>query len=263
MTSCAASLASSSSSEESAPVLKIRDLTLSYPGRSAPVLGGFSLSVAAGERVAVVGPSGCGKTTLFRAVSGFVPVEPGHLFVDGVDVGSVRGRTLRHLRRRIAVIPQKHDLIDRLAVYQNVMAGALGRWSGLRALRFFLYPSRGELAEARAALERVSIAPELRRRTDELSGGQQQRVAIARALVQKPHLLLADEPVASLDPDLSHQILSLLCSLAASHGMALLCALHQPDLAERYFDRVLDLNGGDVVEMKPALLGPRSVAALS
>ena len=244
-------------------MLKIRDLTVSYPGRSAPVLGGFSLSVAAGERVAVVGPSGCGKTTLFRAVSGFVPVEQGHLFVDGVDVGSVRGRALRHLRRRIAVIPQKHDLIDRLAVYQNVMAGALGRWSGFRALRFFLYPSSGEIAEARAALERVSIAPELRRRTDELSGGQQQRVAIARALVQKPQLLLADEPVASLALDLSHQILSLVCGLAASHGMALLCALHQPELAERYFDRVIDLSGGDVVEMNGALAAPRPVAAAS
>jgi phosphonate transport system ATP-binding protein len=244
-------------------VLKIRDLTLSYPGRSVPVLGGFSLSVTAGERVAIVGPSGCGKTTLFRAVSGFVPIEPGHLFVDSVDVGSVRGKALRDLRRRIAVIPQKHDLIDRLAVYQNVMAGALGRWSGLRALRFFLYPSRGELAEAHDALERVSIASELRRRTDELSGGQQQRVAIARALVQKPRLLLADEPVAALDPDLSHQILSLLCGLAASHGVALLCALHQPELAERYFDRVIDLKGGDVVEMNGALVAPRPVAAVS
>jgi phosphonate transport system ATP-binding protein len=256
MMSCVASRASSSSSEESAPVLRIRDLTLSYPGRNAPVLAGFSLSIAAGERVAVVGPSGSGKTTLFRAVSGFVPVKPGHLFVDGVDVGRVRGKALRDLRRRIAVIPQKHDLIDRLAVYQNVMAGALGRWSGLRALR-------GELAEARAALERVSIAPELRRRTEELSGGQQQRVAIARALVQKPNLLLADEPVASLDPDLSHQILSLLCGLAASHGMALLCALHQPDLAERYFDRVIDLNGGEVVEINGVLAAPRSVAKVS
>jgi phosphonate transport system ATP-binding protein len=260
MTSFVALRASSSSSEESAPVLKIRDLTISYPGRSAPVLGGFSLTLNAGERVAVVGPSGCGKTTLFRAVSGFVPVEPGHLFVDGVDVGRVRGRALRHLRRRIAVIPQKHDLIDRLAVYQNVMAGALGRWSGLRALRFFLYPSRAELAEAHAALERVAIAPELRRRTEELSGGQQQRVAIARALVQQPRLLLADEPVAALDPDLSHQILSLLSGLAASHGMTLLCALHQPELAERYFERVIDLRGGDVVMLNAAPAGSRSVA---
>jgi phosphonate transport system ATP-binding protein len=230
-------------------VLAIRDLRVSYPGRAAPVLGGLSLSIAAGERVALVGPSGCGKTTLFR--------------VDGVDVRHARGRVLRHLRRRVAVIPQKHDLIDRLAVYQNVMAGALGRWSGMRALRFFLYPLRTELEEARGALERVAIAPELRRRTDELSGGQQQRVAIARALIQKPHLLLADEPVASLDPDLSHQILSLLCGLAASQNIALLCSLHQPELAGHYFDRVIDLAGAEVLAMTESAAAGQSVAVAS
>jgi len=244
-------------------MLEIRDLTVSYPGRPAPVLSGLSLAIAAGERVALVGPSGSGKTTLFRAISGFVPVGQGRLIVDGVDVGAARGRALRRLRRRVAVIPQKHDLIDRLAVYQNVMAGALGRWSGMHALRFFLYPLRAELEEARGALERVSIAAELRRRTDELSGGQQQRVAIARALVQKPSLLLADEPVASLDPDLSHHILALLCGLAASHNMALLCALHQPELAGHYFDRVIDLRDGDVLAMNGSAAAKRSVAVAS
>jgi phosphonate transport system ATP-binding protein len=244
-------------------VLAIRDLRVSYPGRAAPVLGGLSLSIAAGERVALVGPSGRGKTTWFRAISGFVPIESGELVVDGVDVRHARGRVLRHLRRRVAVIPQKHDLIDRLAVYQNVMAGALGRWSGMRALRFFLYPLRTELEEARGALERVAIAPELRRRTDELSGGQQQRVAIARALIQKPHLLLADEPVASLDPDLSHQILSLLCGLAASQNIALLCSLHQPELAGHYFDRVIDLAGAEVLAMTESAAAGQSVAVAS
>jgi len=228
-------------------MLNITDVTLSYPGRSSPVFDGLSLSLAAGERVAVAGPSGCGKTTLFRAINGFVPIRAGRIRVDGVDVGASRGRDLRELRQRIAVIPQKHDLIDGLAVYQNVMAGALGRWSGLHALRFFLVPRRAELDEARAALERVAIAPELRRRTADLSGGQQQRVAIARALVQRPLLLLADEPVASLDPELSRQILALLCGLAATRKMALLCSLHQPDLAHEYFDRVIDLRRGEVV----------------
>jgi phosphonate transport system ATP-binding protein len=238
-------------------MLDIRDLTLSYPGRSSPVLDRLSLSIAAGERVAVAGPSGCGKTTLFRAINGFVPIQAGRIQVDNVDVGAARGRDLRALRRRIAVIPQKHDLIDGLAVYQNVMAGALGRWSGLRALRFFLVPRRAELDEARAALERVAIAPELRRRTADLSGGQQQRVAIARALVQRPSLLLADEPVASLDPELSRQILALLCGLAATRKMALLCSLHQPDLAHEYFDRVIDLRRGEVA------MSGRNLAAAS
>lgn len=227
-------------------MLEIKKVEISYPDRSAPVLNRLSLAVAAGERVALVGPSGCGKTTLFRAISGFVPIQSGHILVGDIDVGAARGRELRALRRQIAVIPQKHDLIERLAVYQNVMAGALGRWSGLHALRFLLLPLRSEIEEAQAALERVAIASELKRRTADLSGGQQQRVAIARALVQKPRLLLADEPVASLDPALSRQILSLLCELATTQGMALLCSLHQPDLAQDYFDRVISLSGSNV-----------------
>ncbi len=231
-------------------MLDIREVTVSYPGRKTPVLDRLTLSIAAGERVAIVGPSGCGKTTLFRAINGFVPVEAGRILVDGVDVRGARGRDLRALRRRVAVIAQKHDLIDGLAVYQNVMAGALGRWSGLRALRFFLLPSRAELAEARAALECVSIAPELRRRTADLSGGQQQRVAIARALVQEPMVLLADEPVASLDLALSRQILALLCEVAATRRMALLCSLHQPELAREYFDRVIDLHLSETSAMR-------------
>jgi phosphonate transport system ATP-binding protein len=233
-------------------MLDIRDLALSYPGRPSRVLDGFSISVGPGESVAIVGPSGCGKTTLFRAISGFVPIHSGRIAVDGIDVATARGRQLRALRQRVGVIAQKHDLVERLAVHQNVMAGALGRWSGLRALRFLLLPRRSELDEARDALARVGIPGELRNRTSDLSGGQQQRVAIARALVQGPALLLADEPVASLDPELSSQILSLLCGLAATGGMALLCSLHQPELARGYFDRVIDLRRGQVVFRRAA-----------
>jgi phosphonate transport system ATP-binding protein len=230
-------------------MLAVENLTVSYPGRPSPVLMRLSLSVRAGERVAIVGPSGCGKTTLFRAISGFAPIAAGRILVDGIDVGGARGGDLRALRRRVAVIAQKHDLVERLAVYENVMAGALGRWSGLRTLRFLILPLRSELDEARTALERVALAPELRRRTADLSGGQQQRVAIARALVQRPLLLLADEPVASLDQELAHQILGLLREIAGAEKMALLCSLHQPELARGYFDRVIDLRRSDVVFM--------------
>ncbi len=226
-------------------MLDITDLVLAYPGRPSPVLDGVSLSVRPGESVAIVGPSGCGKTTLFRAISGFIPIRSGRIAVGGVDVAAARGAELRALRQRIGVIAQKHDLVERLSVHQNVMAGALGRWSGLRALRFLLLPRRSELEEAREALARVGIPEKLRSRTTDLSGGQQQRVAIARALVQQPALLLADEPVASLDPELSAQILSLLCGLAAAGGMALLCSLHQPELAHGFFDRVIDLRRGE------------------
>jgi phosphonate transport system ATP-binding protein len=244
-------------------MLRVEDLTVSYPSRPSPVLSRLSLSVAPGESVAIIGPSGCGKTTLFRAIGGFVPIRSGRITVDGIDVGAARHRELRLLRRRVAVIAQKHELVERLAVYQNVMAGALGRWSGLRALRFLLLPLRGELSEARDALRRVGIPGELRRRTSELSGGQQQRVAIARALVQNPVLLLADEPVASLDPDLSRQILSLLCGLASASGTALLCSLHQPELASEHFDRVVDLRAGKTFVERAAERRQRNRAAVS
>jgi phosphonate transport system ATP-binding protein len=137
------------------------------------------------------------------------------------------------------MIAQHHDLVDRLAVYQNVMAGALGRWSSLHALRFLAFPFSSELAEAQAALTRVGIPHKLKSKTSDLSGGEHQRVAIARALVQRPDILLADEPVASLDAELATQILALMCSLARESGVTLVCSLHQEHLAERYFDRIV------------------------
>ena len=127
---------------------------------------------------------------------------------------AVRGPALRAIRSRIAFISQKHDLVDRLKVYQNVMAGALGRWSTAHALRFLLHPKASELDEACEALESVNLAHKLRSRTTELSGGEQQRVAIARALIQRPLVILADEPIASLDPETAAQVLRLLCNLA-------------------------------------------------
>src|SRR5262249_33875657 len=163
------------------------------------VLNGVSLSVERGEKVAILGPSGAGKTTLFRSINGFVPIRSGQITLDGISVKSLRGRRLRELRRHIAVVSQRHDLVERLRVYQNVMAGALGRWSAWRGLRFLLWPTAEELAEAENALRRVGIAHKLRAPTSEISGGEHQRVAIARALVQQPSLLLADEPIASLD----------------------------------------------------------------
>lgn len=227
-------------------VLNIADLVVVRSKTAPPVLNGVSLSVHRGEKVAILGPSGAGKTTLFRTINGFVPIRSGQITVDEIPVNGLRGRKLRQLRRHIAVVSQRHDLVDPLRVYQNVMAGALGRWSSWHALRFLFWPQAGELADAEHALRRVGIADKLRARTSEISGGEHQRVAIARALVQQPSLLLADEPIASLDPDLSHQILSLLCSLATEAGFALLCSLHQQEYAYRYFDRVIRIQHGTI-----------------
>lgn len=230
-------------------MLNIEDLVVVRARKGPPVLNGVSLALERGEKVAILGPSGAGKTTLFRAINGFVPIRSGSITVDGTSVKGLHGRRLRQLRSRIAVVSQRHDLVDRLKVYQNVMAGALGRWTVLHALRFLFWPRAEELAEAEHALRRVGIAQKLRVRTSDISTGEHQRVAIARALVQHPSLLLADEPIASLDPELSDQILSLLCSLAGEAGFALLCSLHQTEYAYKYFDRVIGIQHG-VIEQK-------------
>jgi phosphonate transport system ATP-binding protein len=238
-------------------MIEICDLVVRRDRKSAPVLNQISLSIREGEKIAILGSSGAGKTTLFRAINGFLPVFSGSICVDEVEVSGLRGRRLRNLRSRIGMISQRHDLIDRLRVYQNVMAGALGRWTTLHALRFLLWPKPDEIEEARWALSRVALDRKLRSRTSELSGGEHQRVAIARALIQQPRILLADEPVASLDPILSKQILSLLCSLANESGFTLLCSLHQPDFAYEYFDRIIRFEAGRIIsdELRQTVAG--------
>jgi len=227
-------------------MLSVHDVVVAQSKRAAAVLDRISLNVKRGEKVAILGPSGAGKTTLFRAISGFLPIRSGTITVNDITVNGLRGQQLRALRQSIGMVSQRHDLVDRLKVYENVMAGALGRWSTLHALRFLVHPSKAELAEAERALDKVGLARKLRSRTSELSGGEHQRVAIARALVQQPLVLLADEPVASLDPALSEQILDLLCGLACENGFTLICSLHQPELAYEYFDRVIKMTEGNI-----------------
>jgi phosphonate transport system ATP-binding protein len=229
-----------------APLLLVDKLCVEPPGSAVPACSDVSFALARGERAALVGPSGAGKTTLLRAINGSMPASSGEVVLGGQGVNARRRRELRALRRHIAVIPQKHDLVDSLRVYHNVMAGALGRWSDWHALRFLFWPLAVELDAARQALDRVDLADKLCARAGTLSGGQQQRVAIARALVQQPLLILADEPVASLDPRLAHQVLELLCRLAEDEGVALICTLHQHELARQYFPRVLEMSAGRI-----------------
>lgn len=225
-------------------MIELQGVVVRYPGMARAALDGVSLEISSGETVALVGSSGSGKTTLLRTINALVPVDSGSVIVDGTPVQSLHGKPLRAMRTRLAFIAQHHDLVDRLRVHQNVMAGALGRWGALHALRYLAIPLAHELEEAHTALERVGIPEKLRAKTSELSGGERQRVAIARALVQRPDAILADEPIASLDQRLASQILELLTTLARERGLALVCSLHQPELAELHFDRIVRLERG-------------------
>jgi phosphonate transport system ATP-binding protein len=230
------------------PLLKLRGLAVAPSPTAPPVIAGVDLDVEPGERIALVGQSGAGKTTLLRTLNGQIPPRAGQLLFEGQTLAALRGAALRRVRAHIGLITQKHDLVEPLRVDKNVMAGALGRWSTPHALRFLLWSSPGELAQAEVALGAVGLASKLREPTSALSGGEQQRVAIARALIQAPRLLLADEPVASLDPRTAEEVLDLLTGLTMARGMALICSLHQPELAARYFDRIIEVRSAALVE---------------
>jgi len=204
------------------------------------VLDELSLTVAAGERVALVGPSGAGKTTLFRLAYGAFAPTAGCVLVDGAEPGRLTGRALRAVRSKIAVVFQSHGLVEQLSAGANVIAGTFGRRSTWDSVRAIVAPHADELADARAALDHVGLADRLRDRVFELSGGQRQRVAVARAIAQRASLVLADEPAASLDPQLGREVVDLLLRDARERKATLVCTLHQLELTEG-FDRVIAL----------------------
>jgi phosphonate transport system ATP-binding protein len=208
------------------------------------------LAVAAGERVAVVGASGAGKSTLLGVLNGSTPPTAGSVRVLGADPGALGGRQRRRLRARTGTVHQHLELPGPLRVVHNVNAGRLGTWSPWRAAWSLLRPQGVD--EVTAALERVGLGDRIYDRTDRLSGGQQQRVALARLLVQRPELVLADEPASALDPALADQVLALLGELAGQGGGALVACLHDPALALRHCDRVVGLVEGRVVLDAPA-----------
>lgn len=229
-------------------MLRFDDVTGGYGARTA--LEHVSFELRPGERVALVGPSGAGKTTIFRLSYGAFAPQAGRVLVAGNDLAGLHGARLRAMRARIAVIFQAHGLVDQLRVWQNVVAGTFGRRGTIDSLRAVLAPRAAELETARAALGRVGLEDRLYSRAFELSGGQRQRVAIARAIAQRAELVLADEPAASLDPELGGEIVDMLLADAKARGATLLCSLHQPELARR-FDRVIRLGSGTAVPEEP------------
>jgi phosphonate transport system ATP-binding protein len=228
-------------------------------GRDEVALDGVSLTIGRGEHVAFIGPSGSGKTTLFRVLNLTLRPTAGRVLLDGRDAGLLSDGGLRRARRRIGTIYQQHNLVGRLRVVHNVLAGNLGRWSTLTALTSLVRPR--DLPGAARALGQVGMPEKLWARTDELSGGQQQRVAIARVLVQDPDVILADEPVSSVDPSLALTIVSLLRALSHESRKTLLMNLHSVELALGHFPRIVGIRDGRVLfdlapdKVSAALLG--------
>jgi phosphonate transport system ATP-binding protein len=219
-------------------------------GRNSPAVHGISLEIPKGEHVAFIGPSGAGKTTLFRMLNCTMRPTSGRLWIDGSETSSLHGGKLREARRKIGTVPQQHHLIPRLKVIHNVLSGRLGQWSMLRSLASLIRPL--EVETAYQALDQVGIADKMLSRTDQLSGGQQQRVAIARVLVQDPEVILADEPVSSVDPSLASSILRLLVDISTKTQKTLIVSLHSVDLAIAYFPRIIGIQEGKVLFNLPS-----------
>jgi phosphonate transport system ATP-binding protein len=223
-------------------MITIQGLSKSYAGRS--VLKGVDLSVRAGEFLVVLGPSGAGKSTLLRCVNGLAQPDSGRILIDGVEYRS-SGAGRREQRRPVAMIFQHHNLVRRLTVLKNVLVGRMAGLSSLLAL-LQLFPSR-DVQTALACLERVELSHKAMARADQLSGGEQQRVGIARALAQDPAVILADEPVASLDPKTSRVVLGYLKRICKETNIAVICNLHQVDYAVEFGERIVGLQGGAVI----------------
>jgi phosphonate transport system ATP-binding protein len=228
--------------------VSVRDVCKSFG--ATPALDKVTFRVEEGEFVALVGRSGAGKSTLLRCLNGLQRPSSGVVEVLAVELTAARRADLRAIRRQVGFIFQQFNLVGRVSCLENVCMGALGRMRGPR-LGLSTYP-RSVRREALEHLERVELGPQVFQRADTLSGGQQQRVAIARSLMQSPKLLLADEPVASLDPESSVQVLDVLLRICREEGLTVICSLHQVELAMGWAQRVIGLRCGRVVLDAPA-----------
>jgi phosphonate transport system ATP-binding protein len=221
-------------------------------------LKGVNVEVAAGSFTVVLGPSGAGKSTLLRLMNGLESATRGDVAVDGV---AVTAGNLRAIRGNVAMVFQHFNLVGRLSVMTNVLVGRLKTRSWLGSVLYLF--KREDMDIAHEALDRVGLVEKSWERADRLSGGQQQRVGIARALAQKPRIILADEPVASLDPVNSEEIMQLLRGICDCDAITVLVNLHQVDLAKRFADRIIGLNAGRVVfDGTPAELDREKLARI-
>jgi len=224
-------------------MLVVEGLTCRFGTKAA--VDNASFSLAPGGFIGVIGRSGAGKSTLLRTINRLNPVTSGRILFNGLDVTALRGRELRQWRGRAAMIFQQFNLVGRLDVLTNVLMGRLSDISSWRSLTQFWPETDVEIAMS--ALEQFDMAQHAAQRADQLSGGQQQRVAIARALVQEPEIILADEPIASLDPRNTKIVMDALLRINKHFGITVICNLHSLDLARTYCDRLIGMSAGRVV----------------
>ena len=240
------------------PLITVRDLRVAYDTK--PVLDHVDLDLFPGEMVALLGASGSGKSTLMRSLTGFAPISGGSVRVAGHDVTNLRRGELRTLRSEVGQVFQQFNLVPRMSVLTNVLTGALHHAGPINWVGGF---SGADRRRALALLDRVGIAHKASEPARSLSGGQQQRVAIARALMQRPRAILADEPVASLDPKLADSVLGLLRQIAAEDGIPVLVSLHVLPLALAHSDRIVGLRHGEMlVSARTSELDAKDLAVL-
>lgn len=238
-------------------LLEIKDLRVVYPN-GTEALKSISLEAEQGEIVAIIGRSGAGKSTLLRTLNGLQPLTSGEIILDGDPIHTMSEREMVQMRRYIGFIWQEYNLVDRLSVLTNVLCGRLGYNNPWQSMSRYFSTDHRQIAVRN--LDRVNLLHKASHRADECSGGEKQRISIARALTQQPKVLLADEPVASLDPELAEQVMEDLARVAREVGVLTLINIHQVELAKRFCERIVGIAQGVIVyDGPPEELGPREM----
>ena len=240
--------------------LRIEQLVKEYR-RGQPVLRGIDLAIEGTGLTAIIGPSGTGKSTLIRCINRLVEPTSGSIRLDETELTTLSSRALRQARRRIGMVFQEYNLVERLTVMENLLTGRLGYVDAFSAWRRKFPPA--DIERAMQLLQTVGLGAQVNQRADALSGGQRQRVGIARALMQQPALMLADEPTSSLDPKTSVEIMTLLREQGLARAIPVLVNMHDVELAKRFADRIVGLSGGKVVfDGEPAALNDAILAEI-